>query len=49
MLPEFLDSIELKNLRVGSGSVDILAHRRARYAIIEVQRQEDAVEVVTET
>ena len=49
VLPEFLDSIELKNLRVGSGSVDILAHRRARYAIIEVQRQEDAVEVVTET
>jgi hypothetical protein len=34
---------------VGSGSVDLLIQRRARFATVEVQNREGAVEVLTET
>jgi glycogen debranching enzyme len=49
VLPEFLDEIQIKNLKVGSGSVDLLIQRRARFANVEVERREGAVEVLTET
>jgi glycogen debranching enzyme len=48
-LPEFLDGIQIKNLKVGNGSVDLLIERRARFATVEVQRSEGQVEVLTET
>jgi hypothetical protein len=49
VLPEFLDGIQIKNLKVGSGSVDLLIQRRARFATVEVQNREGPVEVLTET
>ena len=49
VLPEFLDEIQIKNLKVGSGSVDLLIHRRARYATVEIERREGPVEISTET
>jgi glycogen debranching enzyme len=49
VMPEFLDEIEINNLRVGAGSVDVLLHRRARYATVEILRREGQVEVLTET
>jgi glycogen debranching enzyme len=48
VLPDFLDTVAVKNLRVGNGSVDLLVHRRARHAIVEVERREGSVEVFTE-
>ncbi|MET0586498.1 MAG: amylo-alpha-1,6-glucosidase [Candidatus Binatia bacterium] len=49
VLPEFLAEIQIKNLKVGTGSVDLLIHRRARYATVEIERREGSVEVSTET
>jgi len=48
-MPPFLDGIQIKNLKVGSGSVDLFIQRRARFATIEVERREGPVEVFTET
>jgi hypothetical protein len=49
VLPEFLDEIQIKNLKVGDGSVDLLVRRRARYATVEIERREGPLEVFTET
>ena len=49
VLPEFLDEIQIKNLKVGSGSVDLLIQRRPRFATVEIERREGHVEVLTET
>ncbi len=49
ILPEWLDEIQLKNLRVGHGSVDFLIQRRGGYATVKVQRREGEVEVFTES
>jgi glycogen debranching enzyme len=49
VLPEFLDEIQIKNLKVGEGSVDLLIHQRARYATVEIERREGPLEVFTET
>jgi glycogen debranching enzyme len=48
VLPDFLDTVEVKNLRVGRGSVDLLVHRRAGYAIVEIERREGHIEIFTE-
>jgi glycogen debranching enzyme len=49
VMPEFLDEIQIDNLKVGAGSVDVLLHRRARYATVEILRREGRVDVFTET
>src|SRR5437773_238758 len=49
ILPEWLDEIQLKNLRVGHGSVDFLIQRHGGYATVKVQRREGEVEVFTES
>jgi glycogen debranching enzyme len=49
VLPDFLDEIRIENLKVGSGSADVLIHGRARYATVEIKRREGALEVLTET
>ena len=49
VLPDFLDEIRIENLKIGSGSVDVLIHGRTRYATVEIKRREGAVEVLTET
>jgi len=49
VLPDFLDEIRIENLKIGSGSVDVLIHGRARNATVEIKRREGAVEVLTET
>jgi glycogen debranching enzyme len=49
MLPEFLDRLEVKNLKVGEGAVDVMVHRRARHAVVEVEQRDGAVEVLTES
>ena len=49
MLPEFLDRLEVKNLKVGEGAVDVMVHRRTRHAVVEVEQRHGAVEVLTES
>jgi glycogen debranching enzyme len=49
VLPEFLEEIQIKNLKVGNGSVDLLIRRRARYATVEIERHEGLVEVFIES
>jgi len=49
VLPDFLDEIEIRNLKVGDGAVDLLVHRRAQSATIEVVRRSGGVEVITES
>jgi len=48
-LPDFLDEIEINNLKVGAGAVDLLIHRRAQSATIEIRRRSGDVEVITES
>ena len=48
VLPEFLNEIQIKNLKVGNGSVDLMIHRRARYATVDIERRQGSVEVFTE-
>ncbi len=48
-LPDFLDEIEINNLKVGAGTVDLLIHRRAQSATIEILRRSGDVEVITES
>ena len=49
VLPDFFDEIELNNLKVGAGAVDLLIHRRAQSATIEIRRRSGDVEVITES
>jgi hypothetical protein len=49
LLPQFLDAVWIKNLKVKEASVDLLIQRRARYATVEIERREGHVEVFTET
>jgi hypothetical protein len=49
VLPEFLNEIQIKNLKVGDASADLLIHQRARYATVEIERREGSLEVFTET
>ena len=48
-LPDFLDEVEIENLKVGAGAVDLLIHRRAHSATIEIRRRSGDVEVITES
>jgi len=48
-LPDFLDEIEINNLKVGAGTVDLLIHRRAQSATIEILGRSGDVEVITES
>jgi glycogen debranching enzyme len=48
-LPQFLDEVQIRNLKVGDGSVDLLIQRRPRYATVEVEERTGDVEVFTET
>jgi glycogen debranching enzyme len=43
VLPDFLDEIWIENLKVSSGFVDLLIHRRARYATVQIERLEGAL------
>jgi glycogen debranching enzyme len=49
ILPDFLDEIEINNLKVGAGTVDLLIHRRAQSATIEILGRSGDVEVITES
>ena len=48
-LPDFLNEIEINNLKVGAGTVDLLIHRRAQSATIEILGRSGDVEVITES
>ena len=48
LLPQFLDAVWIKNLKLKDASVDLLIQRRARYATIEIERREGRIEVFTE-
>jgi hypothetical protein len=39
-LPSFLDSVLLRNLRLGESSVDVMAHRQSGNVSIEIVRAE---------
>jgi glycogen debranching enzyme len=49
VLPQFLDEVLIRHLKVGDGSVDLLIQRRPRYATVEVEGRIGDVEVLTET
>jgi glycogen debranching enzyme len=49
ILPDFLDEIEINNLKVGTGTVDLLIHRRAQSATIEILGRSGDIEVITES
>ena len=49
ILPDFLDEIEINNLKVGAGTVDLLIHRRAQSATIEILGRSGDIEVITES
>jgi glycogen debranching enzyme len=49
VLPDFLDEIQIDNLKVGAGSVDLSIRRRAQHATVEIQRREGPVELRIET
>lgn len=46
--PVLQNFLRIENLKVGSGSVDLAIHRRARYATVEIDRREGDLEVLTE-
>jgi len=47
MLPDFLDHVRLRNLRLSTGSVDVLLHRQDGNVGVTVTRREGDVVVVT--
>lgn len=47
VLPEFLQEVRIKNLRVGGGSVDLLLRRHAQDVSISIDRREGNVEIMT--
>jgi len=47
MLPDFLDHVRLRNLRLSSGSVDVLLHRQDNNIGVTVTRRDGDVVVVT--
>src|ERR1044071_3504085 len=49
LLPDFLDEIEIRNLKVGDGAIDLLIHRHAQSATVEIVQRNGDVEVITES
>lgn len=49
VLPDFLDEIEIRNLKAGGGAVDLRIHRHAQSATIEIVQRSGGVEVITES
>jgi len=49
VVPDFLDEIQIDNLKIGAGSVDVLIQRRAQHATVEIARREGQVELLIET
>jgi len=47
MLPDFLDHVRLRNLRLSTGSVDLLLHRQDNNIAVTVTRRDGDVVVVT--
>jgi glycogen debranching enzyme len=47
MLPDFLDHVQLRNLRLSTGSVDVLLHRQDNNIGVTVTRRDGDVVVVT--
>jgi glycogen debranching enzyme len=47
MLPDFLDHVHLRNLRLSTGSVDVLLHRQDDNIGVTVTRRDGSVVVVT--
>jgi hypothetical protein len=45
-LPPFLEHIEMKNLRIGDATVDLLLERHPKDVGINILRQQGQVEVV---
>jgi glycogen debranching enzyme len=46
MLPDFLDYVHLRNLRLNGGSVDVLLHRQDKDITVRVTRREGDIVVV---
>ena len=44
-LPDFLDAVELRNLRLGASELDVLLHRRNSSVAASVARKTGAVKV----
>ena len=47
LLPEFVDDIEIRNLRLGNGSIDLLLQRHGRDVVVEILRRAGNIHVVT--
>jgi hypothetical protein len=47
-LPAFLEDVTLRNVRLGTSSVDLAVHRRGEFVSVEVLRQRGSVRVALE-
>ncbi|HXH11039.1 MAG TPA: amylo-alpha-1,6-glucosidase [Alphaproteobacteria bacterium] len=47
LLPEFLPEVHIRNLKVGTGSVDLVVQRHLQDVSINIQRREGDIEIVT--
>jgi glycogen debranching enzyme len=47
LLPEFIDDIQIKNLRLGGGSIDLLLQRRGHDVVVDILRRTGDTRVVT--
>lgn len=47
LLPEFLPEVHIRNLKVGTGSVDLVVQRHLQDVSIHIQRREGDIEIVT--
>lgn len=45
-LPDFIREIEIKNLRVGEGSLDLSVYRNNKYASVNILRREEDIDIV---
>ena len=46
-LPEAIQSVRIRNLKVGAGSVDLVFDRHAHTVAIDIQRRSGRIEIVT--
>ncbi|MCG8350019.1 MAG: amylo-alpha-1,6-glucosidase [Chloroflexales bacterium] len=46
MLPPFLDSVQIKNMRVGAGLVDLVCRRAGQTVVVDVSRRVSEIEVI---
>jgi glycogen debranching enzyme len=47
LLPDFIDDIRIRNLRLGSNSIDLLLQRHGRDVVVDILNRRGNIRVVT--